>query len=111
MRRFILLFVCLVVSFNCFGAKITLNIPNDKLDTVINALLYFKPVPQEANPEYDSETNSDVPETIPAYTDAEWAKEIIKDFIINQVLRYQRAVASSNAVKSIEADNTLLTTE
>ena len=67
-------------------ATITFTIPEDKLPRIVAALKGLYPIPTIEDPENEGET-------IPEFTDNEWAKESVRRWIRNQVARYEQNVA------------------
>ncbi len=81
-------------------AKITLTIPDEKLQRVINATKWFHPIPQintgtEEEPVMENE-----------FTDNQWAKESLKRYMIKQVRRFE--INQAKEAVSIQADNELV---
>ena len=67
---------------------IILTIPNDKLGRLREAILYIMPIPLDENEQ-------------PMYTELEWFKLIIRQYVIGLVLQGERkmAFAEMNVVK------------
>ena len=45
----------------------------------------------------------------PKFTDGEWAKQCIKNFIVATVQRYEQMVAQKAAAESVQADTDIVT--
>ena len=79
---------------------ITLTIPSEKLQRVIDATKFLHPIPQvntgtEEEPVMENE-----------FTDNQWTKEAWRRYIIAQVKRYE--VYKAKEEVNIESDDTLL---
>jgi hypothetical protein len=76
-------------------AKLTINIPTDKVTRVINAFL-VQPIPQIIDP-------GNPGNLVDEYTPEEWVKVSIITFIKNTVKKYDRI----EAAKIVDDQNTL----
>ena len=74
-------------------ATITLTIPDEKLQRIIDATKFFNPIPLDENEE-------------PEFTDNQWAKEILRREIIRKVQRHENYQAKKEV--SIQADDNLV---
>ena len=75
--------------------QITFTIPDEKIQRVIDAIKGLFPVPIDENGD-------------PLYTDSQWAKEKIRQFIIDSVYQYEQNKAQDEAMESIKTDNSLV---
>ncbi len=80
-------------------AQVTFTIPDDQVDRVKEAIIGLFPIPTVI----DEETE----ETIPEFTPAEWLKEKIRRWIIQQVHRYEEVQAVKTAKESVIIDDDL----
>ncbi len=85
---------------------ITLTIPSEKVQRVIDATKFLHKIPQIADPNWiDPEDGSSAP-MINEFTDNQWAKEAWRRYIIAQVKRYE--VFKAKEEVNIDSDDTLL---
>ena len=82
--------------------KITFTIENGKAVRLKNALCGLFPVPQITDPKDDDKM-------IPEFTEAQWAKECVRRYLIKQVSRWERRKAIDDAKKTILEENDLIT--
>jgi len=82
-------------------AKIELTIPDDKLQTVLNAFddIYERPYTWDGVPPNATRTYT--------HTKAQWAKERVRRFIVDTVQQYQRKLAIKAAEQNTVADDTI----
>ena len=74
------------------AAEMTITIPDAKVTRVLNAFEVVYPIPKDS-------------EGTPLYTQAQWARLVIKRFIINTVTRGENKVAREAA--TVPEDNTI----
>lgn len=67
-------------------ATITFTIPDNKIQRVVTAMKGLYPIPQIPDPENEGQT-------IPEFTDGQWAKESVRRWIRDQVARYEQRTA------------------
>ena len=72
--------------------QITFTIPDDKVHRVIDAMIWFEPIPLDVNGQ-------------PLYTPGDWAKQCMRRWIVNYVFRYERLTAAAE----IQTDDELVT--
>ena len=90
-------------------ATITFNIPANKLPRIINAIKGLYPIPMIEDPEWvDPEDGSSAP-IINEFTDAQWAKERVRRFIISTVGRYERRTAMDIAAELVSVEDEIVT--
>lgn len=70
-------------------AKITITIPDNKVERILNAIKGLKPIPKRKDPENEGEF-------INKFSDAIWAKMSVIAYLQAQVLRYERKVAQNS---------------
>lgn len=86
-------------------AKITINIPDDKIDAIRESILYIRPNADTKvvqNPEYvNEEETPKVAMTIiqPKYTDQEWLKHLVIDRIVKLANDGARKIREDNAAE------------
>jgi hypothetical protein len=78
--------------------EIKFTIPDDKVSRVVNAICGLYPIPTETNPETKIIT--------PLFTANQWAREVIKNWIINQVAKFEYKEQQKTIV--FNPDNTLI---
>jgi len=81
-------------------AELILNIPNEQVDRVKNAIIGLYPIPTTINEETG--------ESIPEFNENVWIKEKVRRWIIQQVRRWEELEAIKNAKKEISEDNELI---
>ncbi len=74
-------------------ATINFLIPDAKLQKVIDAMVWSFPIPLDKNRE-------------PMFTEAQWAKESIRRYIIDRV--HKKALSDARSAVSIEKDDELV---
>lgn len=70
-------------------AHVPVYIPNNQIGRLSTAMKALYPIPQTINPEYDEITNPDVPEYVNEYTDKQWGRICILNWLKSQVHRYE----------------------
>lgn len=80
--------------------QVIFNIPNDKVQRVVQAIIYFHPIPQI--------WNADTQEMENQFTPSEWAKEYLRRFVIDMVFQYERQIARQEADTQIIRDDGLI---
>ena len=81
--------------------KITLTIPEENLERVINAIKGLNPIPQvNTSPEGEPVVMEN------EFTDNQWAKEVLKNWAISQVHKYENNIAKQQA--KVSWDDTLI---
>jgi len=73
-------------------AQITLTIPDNKLQKVLDAFEEKYPIPIDEN-------------DAPLYTQSAWAKEQIRQFIIKTVLKREQRIARASFVDAVADDD------
>ena len=96
MKKLILIFMVLMMCGNALAIEVTFTIPDEELQRVKDAFVYTYPIP------LDPITSE------PLYTVNQWVKEVIKDFVKNKVLRFERRVAMDDAKDTIERDEDII---
>lgn len=86
-------------------AKFTFTIPDDKVSEILTSIKGVYPIPMENK---GTEEELDMQ---PTYSDAEWAKQKIKDFVVDTVKTYKRKVAIETAQNSVVREDDLLSYE
>lgn len=80
-------------------AEVTITIPDNQIERLATAMKDLYPIPQIENPAYvDAETTPEEPEMIPEYTDGQWGKICILNFLKNNVKRYEEKEAKKAVV-------------
>lgn len=74
--------------------QIIFNIPADKVQRVVDAINGLYPIP---------------PDLVEIVTPQQWAKERLRQFVINTVLRYEQKMAADQAKGEISPDDDLIT--
>lgn len=99
MRKLILLIILFTMTSWGMAAQITFNIPNDKLPRVVSAMkgLYPIPIYPEGHPD----------EGKPQFTDGQWAKEVVRRWIVSQVHRYEVREAIEQAKENVGVDDSI----
>ena len=77
--------------------KITLTIPEAKVQRIVNAMKGLYPIPQSTDKD-DNTTND--------FTDNAWAKEALRRLIVRDVQRWETKVAQDAAV--VEPDDDIV---
>ena len=72
--------------------EISFTIPDEKLQRVINGIKVAYPIPLDEKAEN------------PIYTNNEWARKVIKNFVINAVFKAERDLVE----KEVERDESLI---
>jgi len=80
-------------------AQIQFTIPDNKLQRVIDAFKGFFPIP--------TAEDKDTGEVTPQFADGEWAKEVVRRYIISVVRRYEQRKAMDEAAKKVAQDDTI----
>ena len=70
-------------------ARITLTIPDEKLNLAIKAIKHLWPIPTQGR------------NGPPLFTDSEWAKEAIRRIVIQAIERYKLDLAIAQARESL----------
>ena len=71
-------------------ATVTLTIKDEHIPILAEAMRYFFPIPQIENPSYvDDVTTPNEPEFIDQYTDGQWGKVCIINWLKSNVKRYK----------------------
>ena len=89
-------------------AQITLNIPDEYISRLLTAIIWFYPIPQIVNPEYEAEPSEpslydyDTPQYINEYSSVAWAKLKIRDYLLNTLERYETKMAQQSATNALE---------
>ncbi|UCE38813.1 MAG: hypothetical protein JSW00_06200 [Thermoplasmata archaeon] len=84
---------------------VPLFIKNEHIGRLSTAMKSFFPIPEILNPAYvDEETTPEEPQTIPEYTDGQWGKICIMNWLKNQTKRYEDA-RDKKAVNNDLADD------
>ena len=78
-------------------ATITFNIENGRIERIKDSLAGLYPIPTIDDPENEGET-------IPEFTENQWAKECVRRWMIKQVARWEQKVAKE-AIAYTEEDN------
>jgi len=86
-------------------AKFTFNVSEDKVDDILEAFKGLFPIPDE------NVGTEEEPDMQPAYTDAEWAKQCIKNYVVNTVKRYQQTAAIKAAKDGVSVADDVVTYE
>jgi len=79
--------------------QITFNIPDDKVQKVIDAMKGLYPIPQVL-----IDPNNPMGGTEPQFTDTQWAKEKTRRWIRDQVARWEQKIAQ-DAIEFSPEDN------
>lgn len=94
-------------------ASISLTIPNEYVTRLLTAINGLYPQPQVRNPAYDAffeglnpsdepyNPSAVPPEYYYQYTDVQWAKQKLREFLIGVVRNYEERVAVSQAKASV----------
>jgi len=84
---YVLLLIVLFISLNAFGADLTFTIPNEKLKEYVSDYCYVYPNTRNIlNPAYISEEDTPgIEPNILKYTDTQWLKQHIKEYIIDRI--------------------------
>ena len=83
---------------------ITFTSTAENIQRIINAMKGLYPIPRVPNPDY----LKDGIETLNEFSDSDWVKECIRQWIMDQVLEYERRIAIELAKEKIEKDNNLI---
>jgi len=111
MKQIIVLLVMMAVCVNCYAAEITFTIDNAKLQRIADALKGLFPIPQIPDPNWvnpNPEWPGSVAPLINEFTDNQWAKEVVRRWIISQVRRYEAMVAAEAAKANVVIDDSLV---
>ena len=77
---------------------VPLFIKNAHIGRISTAMKHFFPIPQVNNPAFvDEETTPNEPEQIDEYTDGQWGKICILNWLKSQVKRYEDMEAKKTA--------------
>lgn len=79
--------------------KITIHIPDDKTQRVVKAMKELYPIP----------VNEESGERGPLFSDAQWAKEKVRRFIVETVQRYETKESVKKCV--VERDDNIAVLE
>ena len=89
-------------------SEITFTIPTDKIQRVISTMKGLYEIPKIVNPEYDPENPGTTEPLINEYSDSEWAKEVVRRWIVDQVQEYEQRIAIEAAKDSVSKDDSLV---
>lgn len=84
-------------------AKITLDIPDNKVQMILDAFAGLYPIP-----EIPQDPNIKDSPLIPQFTKAEWAKRQVRHFILREVMNYQKKVAHDEVERLNVIDESLI---
>ena len=104
--------VMVLICGTALGASITLTVPNDKVDQIVDGYIYVhknREMVTVVNPAYINETATpNEPLTIDEkkYTDIQWLKEHIRRTVIGQAKRGEKAkyIREFNASNITDSD-------
>lgn len=105
MKKMLVLVFTMLISVNSFTATINFTIPDEKLPRVTAAMKGLYPVPMSNPPEPAEGEGREEPE--PLFTDGQWAKEVVRRWIITQVKRHESRVAMEAARDSVLPDDSI----
>ena len=96
--RNLLVIVMLVIGIthSPIAQDYTLSIPNEKVPRIKSAFAEMMPIP------CDKSTGA------PLYTEGQWVKECIKQFVATTVHRYEQKIAAEQAIDAVYYDEALL---
>jgi hypothetical protein len=70
--------------------QIIFDIPADKIQRIIDAMVGIYPIPKIEDPEWvDPEDGSTAP-MIPEFTPVQWSKEAVRRFVVKTVRRWEQ---------------------
>ena len=83
--------------------EVILKIPEENIAEVIETILWLQPIPQIPDPDWVySEEIQEAP-LIDEYTEAQWGKEFIRRWLIQNVKNKRKTIAAENARIAVEA--------
>lgn len=85
-------------------ADITISIPNDKIQRVIDAMKGLYPIPKIPDPEWVDPKDGSVAPLINKFTDQVWAKKCVVNYIKQSVARYEQAQAIRAVAYTIDEE-------
>ena len=81
---------------------VTLTIPDENVAEVIETIKWLQAIPQILDPEWvDPKDGTTVP-LIDEYTGAQWAKEFIRRWLIQNIKNKRESLAAKAAMDAIE---------
>ena len=86
--------------------EIKFTISEDKVQRVTNAMKGLYPIPQIPDPEWKDPKDGSQAPMIPEFTNGQWAREVVRRFIIQQVARWEQVEAQRNI--KFQPDNTIV---
>jgi hypothetical protein len=90
MKSILLSFVfVLFVSISYADVTLTITVPTAQVSRVKTALLYLNPKPA-------------------GYTDAEWMKKILKDFVLQNIGEYERQIGIQTAIDGVNVPDNII---
>jgi hypothetical protein len=90
-------------------AQITINIPNQHRTRVLDAVKNMFPIPQIPNPDFDPNDPLEIdPVLIPEYTDANWVKKILEDYLRDLVKRQEQIEAMDIAKRNVNIPDEII---
>ena len=95
-------------------AQITLNIPNQYVPRLLEAIVSTWPIPQIENPDYESNPlnpstyDYSTPQFINQYTEVAWAKMKIINFLSDTLERYETKRDMRAAKKAVNIPSDLV---
>lgn len=97
MKKLIVITILCIASV-CMATDIiiTVRIPSDKVPVFQEYFFEYLPVPMVANPEFGEDPNE--PVTIPQYTEKNWIKKTLTDFLLRALRKGKDRIASRTSV-------------
>jgi len=102
-----LITIFLLSSTACFAGNYVINIKigESNLQRIINAILYFKPIPQIPDPTWSNPGDGSEAPLVGIHTEKEWIKVQLIKYLSNMTLEYERKMASKAAKESIAEED------